>query len=203
MGAREFSLPDMGDDIAAILKMLAYAKVDVLGYSLGGSVALRLAIQYPAMVRRLVLVGTGYARDGFYPEIVRMQAALNARMAPQMKTMPMYRSYSAVAPRPEDFPELLDRLGRLMRKPNDCAADLGKLTMPVMLVYGDSDIYRPEHIVKFYQLLGGGLKYCGPNRELMCRNRLAILPNLTHNEIGTSPLLTATVKPFLDAPETK
>ena len=92
MGAREFSLPDMGDDIAAILKMLAYAKVDVLGYSLGGSVALRLAIQYPAMVRRLVLVGTGYARDGFYPEIVRMQAALNARMAPQMKTMRSLRS---------------------------------------------------------------------------------------------------------------
>ena len=201
VGTREFSLPEMADDIAVILTALGYGKVDVLGYSLGGSVALRFAVQYPETVRRLVLVGTGYARHGFLPEIVRMQAALNARMAGQMKNTPMYQSYSAVAPRPEDFPELLDRLGSLMRKPNDWSADVGKLDMQVMLVYGDSDIYRLEHIVEFYQLLGGGLKYPGPKRESMCKNRLAILPNLTHNEIGMSPVLAMTVKPFLDAPE--
>lgn len=199
LGTREFSLSEMAGDIAAVLKALGYGRIDVLGYSLGGSVALGLAVQYPERVRRLVLVGTGYARSGFLPEIVRMQAALNARMASQMKNTPMYQSYSAVAPRPEQFPELLDRLGRLMRKPNDWSADLGKLSMPVMLVYGDSDIYRLEHVVEFYQQLGGGVKYSGPNRETMCRNRLAILPNLTHTEIAMSPVLAATVGPFLAA----
>lgn len=54
--------------------------------------------------------------------------------------------------------------------------------MPVMLVYGDSDMFRPEHIVELYQLLGGGFKDAGWQRENISQNRLAILPNLTHNE---------------------
>jgi pimeloyl-ACP methyl ester carboxylesterase len=201
MGTGEFNLTDMGDDIAVILKTLGYGKVDVLGYSLGGLVAFRCAVQHPETVRRLVLVAAGYARDGFYPEILRRQMALNSLMAGQIKTTPWYQSYSAVAPRPEDFPALLDRLGTLMRRPYDWSAEVGKLNMPVMLVYGDGDFYRPEHIIKFYQLLGGGLKYPGGNREFMGKNRLAILPNLTHTEIGMSPALTATIEPFLDAPE--
>jgi hypothetical protein len=70
--------------------------------------------------------------------------------------------------------------------------------MPVMLVYGDSDMFRPEHIVKFYQLLGGGLKDAGWMREHMSRNRLAILPDITHYEMFFSPELARTALPFLD-----
>ena len=52
-----------------------------------------------------------------------------------------------------------------------------------MLVYGDSDMYRPEHIVK-YHLLGGGLEGCGlATRAPSSPNRLAILPGLTHYDI--------------------
>ena len=86
----------------------------------------------------------------------------------------------------------------MMKKPFDWSADVPKLTMPVMLVYGDSDMYRPEHEVKFYQLLGGGLKDAGWQRENMPRNRLAILPGLTHYDIFLSPLLQATVLLFQD-----
>jgi hypothetical protein len=70
--------------------------------------------------------------------------------------------------------------------------------MPVMLIYGDSDMYRPEHIVKFYQLLGGGLRDAGWGREHMSKNRLAILPNQTHYELFLSPALASTALPFLD-----
>ncbi len=70
--------------------------------------------------------------------------------------------------------------------------------MPVMLVYGDSDMFQPEHIVEFYQLLGGGLKDAGWMRENMSRNRLAILPNLTHYEIFMAPELAHTALPFLN-----
>jgi len=70
--------------------------------------------------------------------------------------------------------------------------------MPVMLIYGDSDMFRPEHIVKFYQLLGGGLKDAGWQREHMSQNRLAILPNLTHYEMGLAPELVDTALPFLN-----
>lgn len=198
LGNRDFSLIDQGADMAALLKSLGYGPVDVMGYSMGAGVAFQLAVQHPATVRRLVLVSGGYAQDGFYPEMLPMQAEVGAGMAEGMKDTPMYKSYMAVAPNPAEFPKLLDQLGAWMRKPYDWSADVAKLRMPVMLVYGDSDMFRPEHVVKFYQLLGGGLKDAGWMREHMSKNRLAILPNLTHYEIFMAPELARTALPFLD-----
>lgn len=198
LGNRPISLVDMGDDMAEILKQLGHDQVDVMGYSMGGGVAFRLAVQHPQRVRRLVLASAGYAQDGFYPEMLPMQAQVGAAMADMMKETPMYKSYVAVAPRPQDFPRLLDQMGAMMRKPYDYSEDVKKLAMPVMLIYGDSDMYRPEHIVKFYQLLGGGLKDAGWGREHMAKNRLAILPDQTHYDLFISPKLAATALPFLD-----
>ena len=198
LGDRPISLIDMGDDMAVLLKQLGYDTVDALGYSLGGGVALRLAIQHPALVRRLVLVSAGYAQDGFYPEMLPMQAQVGAAMAESMKETPMFLSYQAVAPKPDDFPKLLDRMGEYMRQPYDWSEDVKKLSMPVMLVFGDSDMFRPEHIVRFYQLLGGGLQDAGWMREHMSRNRLAILPDVTHYEMAMTPALVPTVLPFLN-----
>jgi pimeloyl-ACP methyl ester carboxylesterase len=197
LGERDINLIDMGDDLAVLLEALDYEQVDVLGYSLGGGVAFRFGVQHPGMVRRLVLVSAGYAQDGFHPEMLPQQAQVGADMAEAMKETPMYQSYAAVAPNPAEFPELLDRIGAYMRKPYNWSADVAKLSMPVMLVYGDSDMYRPEHIVEFYQLLGGGLKDAGWMREHMSQNRLAILPNLTHYEMFMAPELVSTVLPFL------
>ncbi len=198
LGDREISLVDMGNDMAGVLKKLGYDKVDVLGYSMGGGVAFQFAAQHPEMVRRLALVSTPFSQDGFYPEMLPQQAALGAAMAEQMKQTPMYKSYVAIAPHPEEFPKLLDRMGAYMRKPYDWSSDVKNLTMPVMLIYGDSDMFRPEHIVKFYQLLGGGLKDAGWQREHISQNRLAILPNLTHYEMGLAPQLVNTALPFLN-----
>ncbi len=198
LGSRPISLPDIGNDLAVVLRQLGYDKVDVFGYSFGGGAAFRLAVQHPTLVRRLVMVSAGYAQDGFYPEMLPMQAQVGAAMAEQMKQTPMYVSYAAVAPKPQDFPRLLDRMGELMRKPYDWSEDVKKLQMPVMLIFGDSDMYRPEHVVKFYQLLGGGLKDAGWQREHMSQNRLAIIPNVTHYEMGLAPEMVTTALPFLD-----
>ena len=201
LGDRPINLIDIGDDLAAILKELGYAQVDVLGYSFGGGAGFRLAVQHPEMVRRLALVSAAFAQDGFFPEMLPMQAQVGAAMAEQMKDTPMYKSYVAVAPHPADFPKLLDRMGELMRKPYNWREDVKTLKMPVMLVFGDSDMFRPEHIVEFYQLLGGGLKDAGWMREHMSQNRLAILPDLTHYEMFLAPELAATVLPFLNGEE--
>ena len=112
-------------------------------------------------LRRLALVSGSFAKEGFYPEMIVAQAQLTSKMAKDMKDTPMSKSYVALAPSPGDFPKLLDSMGDLMKKPFDWFADAPKLTMPVMLVCGDSDMYRQEHVVKFYQLLGGGLKDAG------------------------------------------
>jgi pimeloyl-ACP methyl ester carboxylesterase len=198
LGDRAINLIDIGDDLAILLKELGYGQVDVLGYSFGAGAGFRLAVQHPEMVRRLALVSAGFAQDGFYAEMLPMQAQVGAGMADMMKDTPMYQSYAAVAPDVSEFPKLLDAMGAWMRQPFNWAEDVKTLKMPVMLVYGDSDMFRPEHIVEFYQLLGGGLRDAGWMREHMSQNRLAILPDLTHYEIGLSPALAQVVLPFLN-----
>ena len=202
LGNREISLVDMGDDMAALLDKLGYKQVDAMGYSLGAGVAFRLAVQHPTSVRRLVLASGGFSQDGFYPEMLPMQAQVSGAMAEAMKDTPMYKSYAAIAPHPEEFPKLLDRMGALMRTPYNWADDVKKLTMPTMLVWGDSDMFRLEHMIEFYKLLGGGQRDAGWQREHMAKNRLAILPNLTHYEVFMAPELVTTVLPFLDGKTT-
>jgi pimeloyl-ACP methyl ester carboxylesterase len=186
------------DDMAALVAKLGHTQVDVVGYSMGGGIAFRFASQHPEVVRRLVMVSTPFSRDGFYADMLPMQTAVGAAMFEQMKETPMYQHYAKLAPHPEEFPTLLDELGELMRKPYDWSADAAKLTMPTLLVYGDSDMMRPEHEVEFYKLLGGGQKDGGWMRENMSRNRLAIVPDATHYDIFDSPLLVPTLRLFLD-----
>lgn len=198
LGSRKIDLIDMANDLAVVVRALGIQQVDAVGYSFGGGAALRLAVQHPTLVRRLVIASAPYAQNGFFPEMLPQQAAVGAAMADMMKETPMYKSYVAIAPRPQDFPKLLDAMGEFMRQPYDWSADVKKLTMPVMLVYGDSDMIRPEHIVSFYQLLGGGLKDAGWQREHMSKNRLAILPDVTHYEAFLSPAFVAAVLPFVN-----
>ena len=120
---------------------LGYDQVDALGYSFGGGVAFRLAVQHPDMVRRLVMVSAGYAEDGFYPEMLPQQAQVGAAMADMMKDTPMYQSYVAVAPKPEEFPKLLERMGELMRKPYDWSADVEEADDAV-----DARLRRQRHV---------------------------------------------------------
>jgi pimeloyl-ACP methyl ester carboxylesterase len=198
LGSRAINLVDIGNDLDALLGALDIGQVDVIGYSFGGGAALRLAIQHPTRVRRLVVASAGFARDGYYAEMLPMQAQVGSGMAEMMKSTPMYASYVKVAPNPGDFPKLLDRMGELMRTPYNWAEEVKTLSMPVMLVFGDSDMFRLEHVVEFYRLLGGGLKDAGWGRENMSRNRLAILPDVTHYEMFMSPALVTTALPFLD-----
>ena len=198
LGTRPFRLQSIADDLAQLTKRLGYPKLDVMGYSLGGGVALRLALQQPDTVRRLVLVSAAFSDDAFYPEIKAQQLQISAQMAPMMKDTPMYQSYARIAPQVSDFPRLLDTLGEYMRQKYDWSVELAKLKLPVLLVYGDADMYRPEHVIQFYQLLGGGLRDAGWQRETLSQNRLAILPDLTHYDIFSSPRLATTVLPFLN-----
>lgn len=198
LGDRQVSPPDIGNDLGVVLAGLGYDQVDVMGYSFGGYAALHLAASHPDRVRRVAIVSSNFARDGFYPEMLPQQAGVSAAMADMMKGTPMYEAYAAVAPDVSEFPRLLDNMGAFMRSPYDWREQVKSLKMPVMLVFADSDMVRPEHIVEYYQLLGGGLRDAGWQRENMAQNRLAILPGLTHYDLFLSPRLAETVLPFLD-----
>jgi pimeloyl-ACP methyl ester carboxylesterase len=198
LGDRKMSLQDMGDDMAVIVKQLGHSQVDAMGYSFGGGVAFRFAVQHPKLVRRLVIMSAGFSTAGFHPEMLPQQAQLSGAAADMMKDTPMYQSYAAVAPHPSDFPKLLDRMGEFMREPYDFSEDVKKLDMPVMLVFGDSDMFTTPHIAEFYNLLGGNLRDAGWQRENMSQNRLAILPDRTHYDMALAPELPRIVLPFLN-----
>jgi pimeloyl-ACP methyl ester carboxylesterase len=197
---RPIRLELIGDDIAALITHLGLEKADVMGYSMGGGVALRAAVQHPALVRKLVLVSVPFKRAGWYPEIRAGMAQMSAAAAEFMKETPIYQSYVGVAPQPAHFPVLLDKMGDLLRQDYDWSGDLAALTMPTMLVYGDADAVPPAHAVEFFELLGGGKADGGWDGAGMSTARLAILPGATHYTIFSSPALASAVIPFLDAP---
>ncbi len=198
---RPLSYEAMADDIAALIKHLGFAKADVMGYSVGGGVAVCTAVRHPEVVRKLVLVSTAFRRDGWYPEILAGMAQMGAAGAAEsMKQTPMYELYARVAPKPADWPVLLTKLNEMLKKDYDWSKEVATIKVPTLLVFGDADAVRTAHAVQFFELLGGGKKDGGWDGSGMSNTRLAILPGLTHYSIFSSPALPATVTPFLDAP---
>ena len=197
---RPMTFEAMADDTAALIGHLAFEKADVMGYSLGGGVALQTAIRHPGVVRKLVLVSTPFRRDGWYPEVLAGMGQMGAGAAEPMKQTPMYQLYSSVAPKPEDWPVLLTRLGELLRQDYDWSEEVAAMEAPAMIVVGDADSVRTAHAVEFYELLGGGQADAGWDGSGVPAARLAVLPGTTHYDIFFSPTLAATVAPFLEAP---
>ena len=190
----------MADDVAALIEHLGLERADVMGYSLGGFVALRVAIQHPQLVRRLVLVAVAFRRDGSHPEVVAAMDQMTPEIAEMLKQSPLYEVYSRLAPRVEDWPVLIAKTSAMLKEDYDWTSEIAQLSMPVMLVYADADSVRPGHIVEFYGLLGGGLRDAGWDGSARPTARLAILPGTTHYDIADAAGLVPAVVPFLDAP---
>ena len=192
----------MAGDIAALIDHLELARPDVVGYSLGGGVALQTAAQYPAKVRRLVAVSANIRPDAIYPEMRAQQGEVNAAAVEFMKDTPMYQLYQRVAPRPEDFPRLLTKIGESMSKGYDFTEEVRGLKVPTLIVAGDADMAPPSHYVEVFNLLDGGLRDGGWMGEGRPKggHALAILPGLTHYNIFSSPLFAAATLAFLEEP---
>src|SRR6202158_4168531 len=191
----------MADDIAALIDHLGLEKPDLVGYSLGGGGALHTTAKSRAKIRRLVAASANIRPDAIYEEMRVQQGQVGAAAAEFMKETPMYQLYHRVAPRPEDFPKLLDKIGAAMAKDFDFADEVRGLQVPTLIVAADADMAPPSHYVEVFKLLGGGMRdggWMGEGRPAG-GHALAILPGLTHYNIGASPLLAAVALAFLDA----
>lgn len=190
----------MADDVAALIDHLGLRKPDVVGYSLGGGVAFQVAVKYPEKVGRLVMASANIRRDAVFPEILRQQGQMSGAAAEFMKDTPMYRLYQRVAPRPEDFPKLLDKIGEAMAKDFDFSEEVRGLRVPTLVVAADADMAPPSHYVEVFKLLDGGLRDGGWMGEARPKggHALAILPGLTHYDIFLSPIFASVVLAFLD-----
>jgi pimeloyl-ACP methyl ester carboxylesterase len=194
--ARPLRYEQLADDTAALLRRLRIEGADVFGYSLGGGVALQLALRHPALVRKLVLAAATYNRGGYHPGVL---AAIDALTPEALAGSPFQEAYARTAPRPGDWPRLIEKVKELDRQPQDWPPEaLRAVAAPALVVVGDADVVRPEHAVELFRLLGGGV---AGDLAGLPRARLAVLPGTTHvTLVHRAEWLLAMVTEFLDAP---
>ncbi len=192
---RPLRFESMAEDIAALLKHLDIPSADILGYSLGGGVALQTAIRHPELLHRLALISTPFKRQGFYPEALAGMDQMGPEAARFMGQSPLNQLYPG-----KDWAALFTKLGDLLRQEYDWSRGVAGIKCPVMLVYADADAIQPGHIMEFFRLLGGGQRDAGLDGSGRPAGRLAILPGMSHYDILTHPGLADMLVSFLDAP---
>ncbi len=199
---RPMTFEAMATDVAALIRWFGYDRADVMGYSMGGATALRIGIDHPQVVDRLIIVSSTYAFSGwhdFNQQGMKGMAANPAAAVEGMKQTPMYQLYAQINPDPEtNWPRTIAQTGALVGRDYDWSAEVAKLPMPTMIVAGDWDAVRTAHVAAFFELLGGGRQDANWDGSGMNRNRLAILPGATHYTIFNDPRLATTAAGFLD-----
>jgi pimeloyl-ACP methyl ester carboxylesterase len=148
------------------------------------------------------MVSANIRTNAIYPEMLAQQGQVGPDSMAFMKDTPMYQLYQRVAPRPEDFPRLLGKIGESMAQDFDFTDAVRGLKVPTLVVAADADMAPPSHYVEIFGLLDGGKRdggWMGEGRPAG-GHALAILPGLTHYSIFASPVLAAAALAFLDTP---
>ncbi len=176
---------------------LEIEKADVFGYSMGAGVALQVAVRHPEVVRKLVLASVYHDNAGAYPEMLEGIEQITPEI---FDGTPWREEYDRIAPRPEDFPTLVDKLKELdLTFAGWPPEEIRSIEAPTLLIIGDSDVVRPEHAVEMFRLLGGGV---AGDISGLPRAQLAVLPGTTHiTVVDRADWLASMIDGFLDAPE--
>jgi pimeloyl-ACP methyl ester carboxylesterase len=199
---RPLTYEQMADDTAALVRHLEVDNPDVVGYSMGGGIALQMAIRHPDLVRRLVLASTSFTSDGMHAAALEMFPSITPEL---FAGSPIEEAYLRTAPNPADFPKLVEKLTQLDTTPFAWSEeDIRAIAAPTLIVLGDSDGVRLEHAVELFGLRGGGVM---GDLAGLPRSQLAVLPGTAHyvppgsGLLDRSEWLLAMLPPFLDASE--
>ena len=184
---REISVPLMAGDVVALLDELGLADADLFGYSLGGMVALEVALRHPERVGRVVLAAIAQRPDGYLDEIRDPSLHAGSTRLPTLADFKdMTDAYAAVAPDPEHFEAFMAKCTVAAGYGGWTDDELRRVAAPVLLVIGDTDFVRIDHAARM--------------RELFPDARLAVLPDCTHMGLMRRPeLLLPMVREFLGA----
>jgi pimeloyl-ACP methyl ester carboxylesterase len=193
---RPFSYEQLADDVAALMDEIGVEQADIFGYSLGGNTALQLAIRHPERVRKLVVASAAYNTGAYHPGFFEMVETITPEL---FAGSPVEADYMQLAPNPDYFPRLVEKLVQLERDTEDWPAeDIQGIESPTLIILGDSDSIRPEHAVDMFRLRGGGV-----NGDLtgLPNAQLAVLPATTHiGVLFRADWLIPMISEFLDAP---
>jgi pimeloyl-ACP methyl ester carboxylesterase len=193
---RPFSFPQFADDVAALLQYLGVEQADVFGYSMGGYTAQQVAIRHPELVRKLVIASASFNKEGVYPEVWEGIESLTPEL---FEGSPPQTEYARLAPNPDDWPALIEKVKQMEHAFTGWPAeDVAAIKAPTLLIVGDADMLRPQHIAEMFQLLGGGVP---GDFGVRSKAQLAVLPGTNHVEVALrTDWLLSMITPFLDAP---
>lgn len=197
---REISAENLADDVAALLKFLKIERADVVGYSLGGGVAMQFAIRHPEKALKVVSISAVFRRDGWVKEGADALPKLTAEI---FKGTPIESEYKRLSPTPDKFADFVKHVVAAVAKPYDFGADKFRATKaPMFFVHGDADGVRFDHIAEMYRLKGGGNIH--GDMQPRPASRLAILPDATHVTLmNRRSVIIPMINDFLDAKPTK
>jgi pimeloyl-ACP methyl ester carboxylesterase len=191
---RDISGENLADDVAALLDHLKIPKADLIGYSMGGGVAMQCAIRHPDKVRKVVVISSYLHRDGIVKE---GREAISKLTAEVFVGSPLETEYKKLSPTPDGFPKFVKRMVATASKGQSIDADKLKATpAPMFFIHGDADGIRLEHIAEMFRLKGGGTHGdLGPRSA----SRLAIVPDATHVTLmQRMAVIVPMVNDFLD-----
>jgi pimeloyl-ACP methyl ester carboxylesterase len=172
---RKMDLATLASDVEGVMNYLKVDNADVVGYSMGGTVAYQLIIQSPKRVNKLVIISSTYKSSGWLPVVTNGFKAFKPEL---LMNSPLKTIYDAAAPDKTKWPNFLEQMIDFVKTPFDMGdANIAKITSPVLIISGDNDGLDKVELGKTYQLLGGGVSAdMGP----MPKSHLAIVPSQSH-----------------------
>jgi pimeloyl-ACP methyl ester carboxylesterase len=193
---RPLTTAHLASDVVNLLQHLGLDRVDVLGFSIGGAVALHLAIRHPTLVRKLIVSSVSFHPSGDRQENSEAVGELTVDM---IAGTPMEQLYRAKSPHPDRLQDLLDKLGTYDQGFTGWSdEDIQGIAAPTLITVGDCDAVRLDHAVRFLQLRGGDVNgdFVG-----VPSSQLAVFPGTTHFfGLARTGLVIDVVQTFLDAP---
>lgn len=172
---RKLTQATLASDVAGVMDHLKVDSADVVGYSMGGSVAYQFAIQNPKRLRRLVIISSTYKSTGWIPQI---EGAFKNMKPAMFDNSPMKAAYDAVAPDKTKWTSFISQMLVFAGTPFDLGeANIAKITAPVLIIAGDNDGLDKVELAKTYQLLGGGVS---ADMAPMPKSQLAVVPAQSH-----------------------
>lgn len=192
---RDLTSENLADDVAALLTVLKIPRADLIGYSMGGGVAMQVAVRHPDRVRRVVVLSAPFRRDGMVPGALELIRTLTADA---FKDSPIETEYKRLSPTPDRFAKFVERVVAAASTGSDLRVDqLRSTTAPMLFVQGDADGILLQHVAEMFRAKGGETHGDMAPRSA---SRLAILPNTTHvTLLQRFSLIVPMVNDFLDA----
>lgn len=192
---RDITFENLSDDVAGLLDYLKIPNADIVGYSLGGGVAMQCAIRHPGKVRKVVSISAVISGDGWAREANDFWPTFTWEI---FKGTPMEAEYKRLSPTPDKFPDFVNHIKAMALRPFDFGTDKFKATKaPMFFIHGDADGVRLDHISEMYRLKGGDLHGdMRPHPE----SRLAVLPDTTHvTLLSRMTTIVPMINDFLEA----